>query len=190
MVRAKLLVGHASEVEIDLTKALKIGTLPGVYLGADELAIPTLETYVSTYLREEVQQESLVRAIDRFARFLEYAGQSNSEPINFSKLGKQTGIAGKTTQEYFSILVDTLIAIQLPGWSESLKKQLLQASKFYFFDTGVLNAINGYLRAEIRESSFLYGKLFETTTPRPHQRCQPAEKYSTLPLCTSLPLKC
>jgi predicted AAA+ superfamily ATPase len=153
---------HASEVEIDLTKALKIGTLPGVYLGADELAIPTLETYVSTYLREEVQQESLVRAIDRFARFLEYAGQSNGEPINFSKLGKQTGIAGKTTQEYFSILVDTLIAIQVPGWSESLKKQLLQASKFYFFDTGVLNAINGYLRAEIRESSFLYGKLFET----------------------------
>lgn len=153
---------HASEVEIDLGKALRIGTLPGVYLDPDELAITTLESYVSTYLREEIQQESLVRAIERFSRFLEYAGQVNGEPINFTKLGKQVGIAGKTAQEYFSILCDTLIAIQLPGWSESVKKQLLQAPKFYFFDTGVLNAINGYLRVDLRESSFLYGRLFET----------------------------
>jgi predicted AAA+ superfamily ATPase len=153
---------HASELEIDLAKALRIGTLPGVYLGADDLAIPTLESYVSTYLREEIQQESLVREIDRFSRFLEYAGQNNGEPINFAKLGKQAGIAGKTAQEYFSILTDTLIAFQLPGWSESVKKQLLQAPKFYFFDTGVLNAINGYLRVDLRESSFLYGRLFET----------------------------
>jgi predicted AAA+ superfamily ATPase len=152
---------HASELELDLTKSLRIGTLPGVYLGREELAIPTLESYVSTYLREEIQQESLVREIDRFSRFLEYAGQNNGEPINFTKLGKQSGIAGKTAQEYFSILVDTLVAHCLPGWSESVKKQLLQAPKFYFFDTGVLNAINGYLRVDLRESSFLYGRLFE-----------------------------
>jgi predicted AAA+ superfamily ATPase len=153
---------HASEVDIDLAKALRFGTLPGVYLGSEDLAIPTLESYVSTYMREEIQQESLVREIDRFSRFLEYAGQNNGEPINFSKLGKQAGIAGKTAQEYFSILVDTLVAHTLPGWSESVKKQLLQAPKFYFFDTGVLNAINGYLRVDLRESSFLYGRLFET----------------------------
>jgi predicted AAA+ superfamily ATPase len=153
---------HASEIDIDLAKALRLGTLPGVYLGSEDLAIPTLESYVSTYLREEIQQESLVREIDRFSRFLEYAGQNNGEPINFSKLGRQAGIAGKTAQEYFSILVDTLVAHHLPGWSESVKKQLLQAPKFYFFDTGVLNAINGYLRVDLRESSFLYGRLFET----------------------------
>lgn len=153
---------HASELEIDLRKALRFGTLPGVYLGAEDLAIPTLESYVSTYLREEIQQEALVRAIDRFSRFLEYAGQVNGEPVNFTKLGRQAGIAGKTAQEYFSILVDTLLVFSLAGWSESVKKQLLQSPKFYFFDTGVLNAINGYLRIDLRESSFLYGRLFET----------------------------
>jgi uncharacterized protein len=153
---------HASELALNLNKALLLGTLPAVYLDQEAVAIPTLETYVSTYLREEIQQESLVRKIDQFGRFLEFAGQINGEPVNFAKLGKQIGVAGKTVQEYFSILVDTLIAIQLPGWSQSVKKQLLQSPKYYFFDTGVLNAINGYLRIDLKESSFLYGRLFET----------------------------
>ena len=153
---------HSSELSLDLGKALHRGTLPGVYLEDDEIALLRLETYVSTYLREEIQQEALVRAVDTFGRFLEFAGQVNGEPINFSKLGRQIGIAGKTVQEYFNILSDTLLGTTIYGWSHSLKKQLLLAPKFYFFDTGVLNAINGYLRIELRPSSFLYGRLFET----------------------------
>jgi predicted AAA+ superfamily ATPase len=42
-----------------------------------------------------------------------------------------------------------------------VKKQLLQAPKFYLFDCGVLNALHGFLRADIKPSSFVYGKLFE-----------------------------
>lgn len=153
---------HQSETALNLSKVLKLGSLPAVYLNSDDLAVEILESYVSTYLREEIQQEAIVRSIDRFSRFLEFAGQVNGEPINFAKLGKQIGVVGKTAAEYFSILVDTLIVIQVPGWSQSVKKQLLQANKYYFFDTGVLNALNGYLRIDLRESSFLYGKLFET----------------------------
>ena len=153
---------HESELDIALVKALRLGTLPAIYFAPEDLAVPMLESYVSTYLREEIQQEALVRAIDRFGRFLEFAGQVNGEPVNFAKLAKQIGVAGKTVAEYYSILVDTLIVMQMPGWSESVKKQLLQAPKFYFFDCGVLNAINGYLRVELKEASFLYGRLFET----------------------------
>jgi len=150
------------EHDLQLKRALQYGTLPGVYLAEDDVLIDTLESYVSTYLREEIQQESIVRGIDRFARFLDFAGQVNGEPVNFAKLGQQSGIAGKTAAQYFGILVDTLLVHEIPGWSESVKKQLLQSSKFYFFDTGVLNAINGYLRVDLKETGYLYGKLFET----------------------------
>lgn len=169
---ANLLAGRAvshalfplvcAELGIELKTALQFGTLPGIYLGDPSLRIDTLDSYVATYLREEVQQESLVRGLDRFVRFLDLAGQLNGEPMNFSKIGQQTGIAGKTAADYYQILSDTLLVHSLPGWSTSVKKQLLQAPKFFFFDCGVLNSINGNLRTEIKESSFLYGKLFET----------------------------
>jgi len=50
----------------------------------------------------------------------------------------------------------------MDGWSTSVRRQLLQAPKYYFLDCGVLNALRGELRTELRPSSFRYGRLFET----------------------------
>lgn len=149
------------EVDLPLEKALQWGTLPGVFLEEDfRLAI--LETYVGTYLKEEIQQEAVVRQLNRFSRFLDLSGQLNGEPINFSRLATQLSMSSHTIQDYFSILTDTLLAERIDGWDHSVKKQLLQAPKFYFFDCGVLNAINGELRTELKPHSFRFGRLFET----------------------------
>lgn len=158
------------ETPLDLLRALRFGTLPAIYLDTQSLEISTLEAYVSTYLREEIQAEALVRQVDRFARFLELAAQLNGEPINFAKLGRQCGVTTKTTQEYFSILVDTLICMRLDGWSQSVKRQLLQAPKFYFFDCGVVSALTGELRSEPKPASFRFGRLFETFLIQEMQR--------------------
>ncbi len=149
------------EVRLNLPKALQFGTLPGLYL-TEAKPEAWLEAYVGTYLKEEIQQEALVRKLNSFTRFLEFASQAHGEPVNFSKMARQGIASVPTIQDYFSILVDTLIAFRLDGWSTSVRRQLLQAPKFYFFDCGVLNALRGELRTELRPSSFRYGKLFET----------------------------
>lgn len=158
------------ELDLDLVRALRYGTLPAIYLDTEAYETTTLEAYVSTYLREEIQAEALVRQVDRFARFLELAAQLNGEPINFAKLGRQCSVTTKTAQEYFSILVDTLVCMRLDGWAHSLKRQLLQAPKFYFFDCGVIGALTGELRSEVKPSSFRFGRLFETFLIQEMQR--------------------
>lgn len=149
------------ETELELDTVLSIGSLPGVYLER-EFAHHRLRSYIGTYIKEEIQEESIVRKVDRFARFLDLAGQLNGEPINHSKLGRTLKTTSNTVQEYFSILVDTFLCHRLDGWSESVKRQLLQAPKYYWFDCGVLNALNGELDVELKRSSFRYGRLFET----------------------------
>lgn len=149
------------EDDLDVDTVLQIGSLPGVYLERD-FAKQRLRSYLGTYIKEEIQEESLVRKVDRFARFLDLAGQLNGEPINHSKLGRSLKTTSNTVQEYFSILVDTLLCHRLDGWSNSVKRQLLQSPKYYWFDCGVLNALNGELDVELKRSSFRYGRLFET----------------------------
>ncbi|MCI0587387.1 MAG: ATP-binding protein [Planctomycetes bacterium] len=151
----------AREVDLDLHRALRFGTLPSVYL-EDPSPAPTLKAYVDTYLKEEVFQEALVRRTESFVRFLDVAGQQNGEPANFSRIARDSGVSVKTAQEYFSILVDTLIAFRIDGWSHSVRKQLRQAPKFYLFDCGILNAVRGELEADLKPASFRYGRLFET----------------------------
>lgn len=149
------------EVKLDFERALQFGTLPKIYLSSGS-PLRSLNSYVNTYLKEEIQQEALVRKIDSFVRFLEVAAQLHGEPVNFSSVAKAANVSDKTAEEYFSILVDTLIAFRIDGWSQSVKKQLLQSPRFYFFDCGVLNALRGELHTPLSPSSNRYGKLFET----------------------------
>jgi predicted AAA+ superfamily ATPase len=145
---------------IDLISILKTGTIPGIIF--EENPNLALRAYVDTYLKEEIQQEALVRKLDKFFRFLDLAAQLNGESINFSKFARQLSIADKTTADYFQILIDTLLVIQLPGWNRSIKKQVLKSPKFYFFDCGVLNAASGELNLTLSKGSPRFGRLFET----------------------------
>jgi uncharacterized protein len=158
------------ELSLNLDRALQYGTLPAMYL-EHKVPVEHLSAYVETYLKEEVLQEALVRNIEGFSRFLDLAGQFNGEPVNRERIAKAARVSSKTVQQYFEILCDTLIAHHIPVWSYSVKAQLAQASKYYLFDTGVLKVIRGEIRTALKQSSFRYGKLFETFVINELVRC-------------------
>lgn len=149
--------------DFSLNEVLKWGALPIVYDKNNILEKElVLKSYADTYLREEIKQESLVRSVESFSLFLDLACQLNAEPINYSKISKQCTVSANTIKEYYQILFDTMLAFPLCAWKKSIKKQIVQAHKVYFFDIGVINSIRKELSFEISEHSFRTGKLFET----------------------------
>jgi predicted AAA+ superfamily ATPase len=143
----------------NLIEALSYGTVPAIMFAEDKLQ--ALRTYVDTYLKEEIQQEALVRRLDKFFSFIDLAAQLNGEVINFKKMSRQIDVADKTINEYFQILIDTLLVIKVPGWDRSVKKQIIKSPKFYFFDCGVLNAAARELHSPLESGSSRFGRLFE-----------------------------
>jgi predicted AAA+ superfamily ATPase len=143
----------------NLIDVLKFGTVPAIYFAEEK--VPALRAYVDTYLKEEIQQEALVRKLDKFFSFIDVASQLNGEVINFKKMARQLSIADKTISDYFQILIDTLLVIKLPGWDRSAKKQIIKSPKFYFFDCGVLNAAARELHSPLETGSTRFGRLFE-----------------------------
>ncbi len=93
----------------DIKRALKSGMLPKAYL-EDEYK-DFLASYVATYLKEEVQQEGLVRNIGSFARFLEAASFSQGQILNYSNVSADASVERKTVTNFFQILEDLLLAI-------------------------------------------------------------------------------
>ncbi|HLQ37095.1 MAG TPA: AAA family ATPase, partial [Planctomycetota bacterium] len=85
-----------------------------------------LRSYCEVYLKEEVQQEALVRQIGPFHRFLEVAARMNGQTVNVTGIARDAGIARQTAQEFFQILIDTLIGWWLPAWK--LKRAVKQAA--------------------------------------------------------------
>lgn len=123
----------------DLPTALRLGLLPTVYSHSQPEKY--LSSYISTYLKEEVQQEGITRNLPLFTRFLEVASFSQGETLNYSEIARE--IAGKrhTVANFFEILEDLLIAVRIPVFAKRAKRKLISHPKFYFFDTGVFRSL-------------------------------------------------
>ncbi len=125
--------------KISLDEAIRYGTLPVVL--ASNNAEEVLETYVSLYIREEVQLESFIRNIGNFSRFLESVSFSNASLLNISNVARECRVERKVVENYIGILEDILLAFRLSVFTKKAKRKTVQHPKFYFFDTGVFQTL-------------------------------------------------
>lgn len=144
--------------DFNLSSALKVGLLPL----ATQAENPNkfLQSYVTTYLKEEVQQERLTRNMPAFHRFIQAASFSQGAPLNLSSVAADCAVERKVVEDYFSILSDLLISFDLPIFSKKAKRELITKSKFYFFDAGVFRAIRP--KGPLDSDSDIGGAAFET----------------------------
>lgn len=144
---------------IEVDDLLRFGMLPGVRVDPG-YRVDVLDAYVANYVREEIQQEALVKQLDSFARFLEVAASVNGQIVNVAGIARDAAVARPTVQRYFDVLVDTLIGIWLPAWRPRAKVKELAHPKFYFFDAGVVRALQQRTRDPIGDME--RGTLLET----------------------------
>lgn len=142
----------------DLTTSLKRGHLPSVFSETDPGKY--LASYVQTYLREEVFQEGLTRNIAAFSRFLQAASYSQAATLNITDVARYCEIDRKVVEGYFSILEDLQIASRLPVFTKRAKRKTVAHPKFYFFDTGVYQAIRP--KGPLDQSDVIPGAALET----------------------------
>ena len=143
--------------DFDLTRILNHGYLPRHYTSPSHKRL--LNSYVADYLKEEIAAEGLVQKLPAFSQFLSTAAISDTEPINSSNIGRECGVSSHTVRSYFEILIDTLQGRWLPAYRKRIKRRLIQASKFYFSDVGIVNFLAR--RNQLEPGSTMYGKAFE-----------------------------
>lgn len=152
------LVASELSYQMDIRQALAYGSLPGIWTEGDTLSKEkTLRSYAGTYLKEEVQAESLTRNLEGFSRFLNIAAQWAGHFLDLSRMASAAQVARQSAVRYFEILEDCLIVHRSEAFSRSLSRRLVQHPKFYFFDLGVLNGLLGNFQA----SGDRIGLLFE-----------------------------
>ena len=99
--------------DFNLNRYLRYGGLPPIYLSKEPEE--ELLAYTNTYLREEIQAESLVRKIPAFSRFLQVSALTSGNSINFASVSNDTGIPVSTIREYYQILEDTFVGFMVPA---------------------------------------------------------------------------
>lgn len=133
-------MGFALPVE----QLVRFGALPLSVTAADDaMREDFLRAYVLTYLSEEIRAEGLVRNLGSFSRFLEIASLAAGQTTNVSGIARDSGVARDTVRGYFDVLVDTLLGRWLPAYRPRAKVKEVAQPKFYWFDSGMLQAAAG-----------------------------------------------
>ncbi|HLE10745.1 MAG: hypothetical protein A2504_02695 [Bdellovibrionales bacterium RIFOXYD12_FULL_39_22] len=145
-----------------LLEYLRWGGLPSIQsMSSEREKIAFLNSYVLTYLSEEIKAEQILRKLDPFRSFLQILGQVSGKIINHQKIANEVGVDSKTVQNYFQILEDTLLGFYLPVFHQSVRKSQRLSPKFYVIDTGIKKALEGSLDQKPAPRTSEYGELFE-----------------------------
>lgn len=143
--------------DFNLEQAVNYGMLPPHYLAKNPQR--RLSAYIDVYLKEEIKEEALVRNLNAFQRFLEVAALTDGEMVNYQNIAQDCGVSANTVMSYFDILEDTLIGFRMPAYTKTMKRRLVQAPRFFYFDVGVANHL--LHRKNLVRGTVEYGHAFE-----------------------------
>jgi uncharacterized protein len=135
-----LTIEELPEEFLNIERLLVYGSLPGIVVDQDnEAREQDLDSYVVTYLEEEVRQEALVRKLGDFARFLQIAAAEAGCLANLNNMASDIGVAQTTITSYYQILEDCLIVERIEPFLKrgSVSRRLTKSCKYLWFDLGV-----------------------------------------------------
>lgn len=153
---------EVGECRNDLQKLWLRGGFPDSYLATDDgSAMDWLEDLIRTYLERDVPQLGFRVPATRLRRLWTMLAHLQGEPVNYSKLGGNLEIDGKTVGHYIDILTDLLLVRRLEPWHANVKKRLVKAPRFYIRDSGILHRLLGIDDSEALLSNPVLGKSWE-----------------------------
>ncbi len=131
----------ASELgpKFDLDRSMSIGMLPLVR--AAKNPAETLRAYAALYIHQEVREEASVRDLGAFSRFLEAVSLSHGGQLNLSAAAAECSVTRRSAEGYMEVLEDMMLSFRLKVFEKRAQRQLAAHPKFYFFDSGVYQAI-------------------------------------------------
>lgn len=104
-----------------------------------------LQELVSSYLYKDILEIERVKSAKLLSDLLVLLAFQIGNEVSLNELAGQLGIDVKTVARYIDLFEKSFVLYNLRGFSRNLRNEVTSKSKYYFYDTGVRNAVIGNL---------------------------------------------
>ena len=136
------------------------GCMPRLY-NSDQEPTRAYGNYFQTYVERDVLQLIKIKDVAVFERFMRLLAGRVGQPVNFSSLSNDLGVADVTVSEWISILEASFIIFKLQPYFNNFGKRLIKAPKVYFVEPGLASWLLGIENKDQVMRDPLHGNLFE-----------------------------
>lgn len=102
-----------------------------------------LREMVNDYLLKDILAIDGLRNASKMRDLLRLIAFQIGSEVSYDELGKQLGMSKNTVESYLDLLSKVYVLYKLGGYSNNLRKEVRKSSKWYFYDTGIRNAVIG-----------------------------------------------
>lgn len=100
-----------------------------------------LRDVVDSYLLRDILAIDGVKHSQKLYNLLRLIAWQTGSEVSMDELGKQLGLSRNTVERYMDLLEKVFVIFRLGGYSKNLRKEVSKSSKWYYYDTGIRNAI-------------------------------------------------
>ncbi len=134
----------AIETRQNLESRLIYGSYPEVVtMDSLEQRAEYLRDIVGAYLLKDILSIEGMKNSGKMRDLLRLIAFQMGSIVSYDELGKQLGMSKTTVEKYLDLLQKVFVVHRLGAYSRNLRKEVIKAGKWYFYDNGIRNAIIG-----------------------------------------------
>lgn len=130
------------QVHQNLEERIVYGYYPDVVLMNDFVQKKDyLKNIVNSYLLKDILVLDGIKNSKKMLELLKLIAFQIGSEVSYDELSRQLGLSRNTVEKYLDLLSKVFVIYKLGAFSRNLRKEVSKAGKWYFYDTGIRNAI-------------------------------------------------
>lgn len=118
--------------------------------------------YLSAIVQRDVRDVAGIDKLDHLPRFLRALAQMAGQICNYTQLGGQVGLDGKTAARYVGIFEQMYLLKRVEVWARNRLSRIVKTPKLQFIDAGLLATLQDLDTAAVARDRSRFGSVLET----------------------------
>ncbi|MCK2088430.1 ATP-binding protein [Thauera aromatica] len=118
--------------------------------------------YIDAIIQRDVGDVAGIEKLDHLPRFLRALAQTAGQMCNYTQLGGQVGLDGKTASRYVGVFEQMYLLERIDVWARNRLNRVVKTPKLQFVDSGLLATLLDLTAEEVRQDRTRFGKVLET----------------------------
>jgi predicted AAA+ superfamily ATPase len=100
-----------------------------------------LKNIVNAYLLKDILMVDGIKNASKMKELLQLIALQTGSEVSYEELSRRLGMSKNTVEKYLDLLSKTFVIFRLGAFSRHMRKEITKAGKWYFYDTGIRNAL-------------------------------------------------
>jgi predicted AAA+ superfamily ATPase len=118
--------------------------------------------YLDAIIQRDVRDIAGIEKLDQLPRLLSALAQTAGQMCNYTQLGGQVGLDGKTASRYISVFEQMYLLKRVDVWARNRLNRVVKTPKLQFIDSGLLATLLNLSTEDVQQDRTRFGNALET----------------------------